>query len=87
LFVVNIFIYKPRFIDFFRFVIYEYQEGSKYNLLAKEFMVSNGYKVAVDQVFINDEPEKIYETWFVNKNINYEQITYATFLEQNKTII
>ncbi len=65
----------------------EYQEGNKYNRLAKEFMASNGYKVAVDQVFINDEPEKIYETWFVNNNIAYKQTTYATFLEQYKTII
>lgn len=65
----------------------EYQEGSKYNLLAKEFMIKNGYKVAIDQVFINDEPEKIYETWFVNNNIDYTTSTYITFLEQNKTII
>ena len=50
-------------------------------------MTKHGYKVAIDQVFINDEPEKIYETWFVNNNIDYKQITYATFLKQNKTII
>ena len=65
----------------------EYQEGNKYNRLAKEFMASNGYKVAVDEVFINSQPKNIYETWFVNNNIDYKQITYATFLEQNKTII
>lgn len=65
----------------------EYQEGSKYNLLAKDFMIKNGYKVAVDQVFINDEPEKIYETWFVNNNIDYTPLTYITFLEQNKPMI
>ena len=65
----------------------EYQEGSKYNLLAKEFMSSNGYNVAVEQVFINNDPKKIYETWFVNNNIAYKQTTYATFLEQYKTII
>lgn len=47
-----------------------------YNKLATEFLLDNNYKVAVSNVY-HKNPNDFFETWFVNKNINFKEQTYA----------
>jgi len=70
----------------FAFISYEhdkYSYGDKYEKLSKEFLKSNGYKIAVDNVYSRNKKYKIYETWFVNNQINFEEINYQEWKDSN----
>ena len=63
----------------FSFISYEhdkYNSGNKYEKLSKEFLFESGYKIAIDDVYSRNKKNKIYETWFVNNQIKYQQTSY-----------
>ena len=69
----------------FKYISYEhdkYSFGDKYEKLSKDFLFQNGYKVAVDNVYSRNKRYKIYETWFVKNNINYQLIDYPVWKQK-----
>jgi hypothetical protein len=46
-----------------------------YNIIATEYLLSKGYKVAVYNVYCND-PNYHFETWFVKNDIDFEPISF-----------
>lgn len=69
----------------FSFISYEhdkYNYGDKYEKLSKEFLINHGYKIAVDNVYSRNKKYKIYETWFVNNKIEFEQIDYQQWRDK-----
>ena len=70
----------------FKFISYEhdkYASGEKFENQAKNFLSLNGYKIAVDNVYSRNKKHKIYETWFVKKNINLNPISYENWKKTN----
>lgn len=70
----------------FAFISFEhdkYQSGDKYENLSKKFLISSGYKIAVDNVYSRNKKNKIYETWFINKNINFNRTEYDKWKMEN----
>lgn len=63
----------------FDFISYEhdkYNSGNKYELLSENFLLSQNYKIAIKDVYSRSKKHKIYETWFTNKDIDFENISY-----------
>ena len=63
----------------FDYISYEhdkYNSGNKYELLSKNFLLSQNYKIAIKDVYSRSKKHKIYETWFINKDIDFENISY-----------
>jgi len=46
-----------------------------YDKLATEFLLDNGYKIAVSNVW-HKNPTRIFETWYVNNNINFSEMSF-----------
>lgn len=70
----------------FKFISFEhdkYISGDKFEKLSKDFLKLNGYKIAVDNVYSRNKKYKIYETWFVNNNINLNPISYEHWKKIN----
>lgn len=63
--------------DFISFEHDRYNVGNKYEKLSINFLKDNNYKVAIRDVYSRDRKNKIYETWFVDKEIRFEEIEYS----------
>ena len=69
-----------------------YQSEVDFNPIATEYLLENGYKIAVSDVYVLERyrvggqkkksTKKSYlETWYVAKNINFRTITYDDWLK------
>ena len=74
--------------DFISFEHDKYSIGNKYEDLSIEYLKNYNYKVAVKDVYSRNKRYKIYETWFVNNDIDFEEINYNVwkkkFYKNNK---
>ena len=62
--------------DFISFEHDKYSIGNKYEDLSIEYLKNYNYRVAVKDVYSRNKRYKIYETWFVNNDIDFEEIDY-----------
>ena len=46
-----------------------------YDSISKDFLKSNGYKIAVKNVYYND-PSNHFETWFVRNDVDFQEIEF-----------
>lgn len=53
-----------------------YQSSENYDKIAREYLNTKGYKVAVENVYVKQQKEKVFETWFVHNSIKFEKIDY-----------
>jgi hypothetical protein len=60
-----------------------YQADKKYELAADEFLLDRGYKIAVYDVYYRS-PEKIFETWYINKNIDFKKVSFSEWIRLKK---
>ena len=74
--------------DFISFEHDKYSIGNKYEDLSIEYLKNYNYKVAVKDVYSRNKRYKIYETWFVNNDMDFEEINYNVwkkkFYKNNK---
>ena len=56
-----------------------YKSNLDYDKIAREYLKSKGYKVAVENVYALNKPHRLFETWFVNNDISYKTISYDTW--------
>ena len=77
--------------DFISFEHDKYSIGSKYEDLSIKYLKDCNYKVAVKNVYSRNKRYKIYETWFVNNDIDFEEIDYSVwkkkYYKSNKFIL
>ena len=69
--------------DFISFEHDKYSIGNKYEDLSIEYLKNYNYKVAVKDVYSRDKRYKIYETWFVNNDIDFEEMDYSVWKEEH----
>ena len=62
--------------DFISFEHDLYSSGDTYEKLSYDFLLSRGYKIGIRDVYSRSKKYKIYETWFVNEDIKFTEITY-----------
>ena len=76
----------------FDFISFEHDEylrkictndNKDYHALAINFLKKNNYKIAIDNVYSKNKPEKLFETWFVNNSIAFEELRYNEWKEFN----
>ncbi len=60
-----------------------YREEKDYSILAYEFLKPFGYKYAVKNVYSNLKKRKIFETWFIKSDINFETLDYSKWVKKN----
>jgi hypothetical protein len=53
-----------------------YKSDTDYDSIAREYLKSKGYKVAVENVYAMNKPHRLFETWFVNNDIGYKKMSY-----------
>ena len=74
--------------DYISFEHDKYNIGDKYEILSKKYLENNNYKVAINDVYSRNKKYKIYETWFIHNDINFEEINYSdwkrNFYKNNK---
>ena len=74
--------------DFISFEHDKYSIGNKYEDLSIEYLKNYNYKVAVKDVYSRNKRYKIYETWFVNNDMDFEEKNYnewkKKFYKNNK---
>lgn len=63
--------------DFISFEHDKYNIGDKYEKLSIEYLKNHNYKVAINDVYSRRKKYKIYETWFVNKDVNFTKVNYV----------
>ena len=68
--------------DFISFEHDKYSIGNKYEDLSIEYLKNHNYKVAVKDVYSRNKRYKIYETWFVNNDIDFEEIDYNVWKKE-----
>jgi hypothetical protein len=56
-----------------------YQSTDNYDKIARDYLESAGYKVAVENVYVGNNPEQIFETWFVKEDIEFTKMDYTTW--------
>ena len=59
-----------------------YKEKNDYSRLAEKFLLDYEYKIAVKNIYSNLKKNKIFETWFIKKNINFETIDYNKWVKK-----
>ena len=69
--------------DFISFEHDKYSIGNKYEDLSIEYLKNYNYKVAVKDVYSRNKRYKIYETWFVNNDIDFEEMDYSVWKEKH----
>ena len=69
--------------DFISFEHDKYSIGNKYEDLSIEYLKNYNYKVAVKDVYSRNKRYKIYETWFVNNDIDFEEMDYSVWKEEH----
>ena len=68
--------------DFISFEHDKYSIGNKYEDLSIEYLKNYNYKVAVKDVYSRNKRYKIYETWFVNNDIDFEEMDYNVWKKE-----
>ena len=68
--------------DFISFEHDKYSIGNKYEDLSIEYLKNHNYKVAVKDVYSRNKRYKIYETWFVNNDIDFEEMDYSVWKKE-----
>ena len=68
--------------DFISFEHDKYSIGNKYEDLSIEYLKNYNYKVAVKGVYSRNKRYKIYETWFVNNDIDFEEMDYSVWKKE-----
>jgi len=58
-----------------------YKNKSNYHQLAVEFLAEHGYRVAVNNVFAMNKPARLFETWFVRNDIDFNNVEYSNWAE------
>jgi len=72
--------------DFISFEHDKYSIGNKYEDLSIEYLKNYNYKVAVKDVYSRNKRYKIYETWFVNNDIDFEEMDYSVWKKEHYKI-
>ncbi len=72
---------RPKYIAF---ETDKYKENVDYSKLAEEFLKPYGYKIGVKNVYSNLKRNKIFETWFLQSNLNFKTIEYKTWINKIK---
>jgi len=70
----------------FDFISYEhddYLNEKSYHKIASEYLIPKGYKIAIDNIFPKNKKNKIFETWFINDNINFNKIEFSEWKSNN----
>ena len=62
--------------DYISFEHDKYNIGDKYEKLSVNFLNENNYKIAIKDVYSRNKKNKIFETWFVHKKVNFEEMKY-----------
>ena len=74
--------------DYISFEHDKYNIGDKYKNLSIEYLKNHNYKIAINDVYSRNKKYKIYETWFVHDDIEFERIDYnlwkKNFYKNNK---
>ena len=70
---------RPKYIAFETDL---YREKINYSNLAHEFLRPYGYKIGVKNVYSNLKKNKIFETWFISENINFDTIDYSKWVNK-----
>ena len=63
--------------DYISFEHDKYNIGDKYEKLSLSFLSERNYKIAIKDVYSRNKRGKIFETWFVNKDIDFEEMKYT----------
>ena len=48
------------------------------------YMIKNGYRIAVSDVYLPPDKTKLYETWYVKNNIEFETCRFEDFIKTIK---
>lgn len=59
-----------------------YREKTDYSLLAELFLKPYGYEIGVRNVYSGLKKNKIFETWFVHKSLNFKPIDYKEWVKK-----
>lgn len=59
----------------------KYQFHEDYDIIARNFLKNYGYKVAVENVFVNVHKEKVFETWFISESTEFQTMNYKDWLK------
>lgn len=70
---------KPKLITF---ETDKYREKIDYEKLAIDFLYPKNYIVAVQDVYSGLKKNKIFETWFINKNIKFNHMNYEEWVKK-----
>ena len=62
----------------------QYKIDTNYSELARLFLEPHGYKVGVKNIYSNLKKNKIFETWFVKKSLNYNLTEYSNWVNKYK---
>ena len=60
----------------------KYREKIDYEKLAIDFLYPNNYIVAVKDVYSGLKKNKVFETWFINKNIKFNHMNYEEWVKK-----
>ena len=69
--------------DFISFEHDLYSSGDTYEKLSYDFLLSRGYKIGIRDVYSRSKKYKIYETWFINEDVQFNEITYEYWKKNN----
>lgn len=53
-----------------------YRSETDYREVVDNYLQSAGYKIAVYNVYFNNDPNLLFETWYVNQDINFDVIEF-----------
>ncbi len=65
--------------DYISFEHDKYSIGDKYEKLSFNFLSKHNYKIAIKDIYSRNKRNKVFETWFVHKDINFEEMKYSTW--------
>ena len=74
---------RPKYISFETDL---YREKINYSILAFDFLKPYGYKIAIKNVYSNLKKNKIFETWFIKKEIYFQTLEYSEWVKKNKEL-
>ncbi len=63
--------------DYISFEHDKYNIGDKYKNLSIDYLKNHNYKIAINDVYSKNKKYKIYETWFIHDDIDFERIDYS----------
>ena len=60
----------------------KYRESIDYEKLAYDFLFTKNYKIAVYDVYSELKKKKIYETWFISNEVNFDKTSYSQWVKK-----